>query len=401
MKSHNEKQPLRDAKSNPKTNKPQPVSQLFKSPSDKNTMVDPKLLESFNNALPMLLKKYGEQSEFIEMVFNEIKNAGFQGYSSLNELDIDIASRALTVSLMNDVNSDDRDDYFEYPDSISRFGVRDASHWITRPLKIIKVEGSTAMDAMAELFRHGAYLDCERTADACVIGGISLAFKLNNMEEEFNHIFKTKPLEFKHLGWQKNKPFSEFPVEMVNMDKTILPGDRVYFANLPEYKDYNKAAYTNSSGEHAIYMGNGKFQGFGVSLVSYEQMVRFLAERIDENNAGFENFLFEKFNSSQFKNWEQVMPNVRPEHMLQFKKSCEIDFKSYLAKISPKTVSKDNLPAHLKDICALRLESLTAQVRQYNNQEQYRLARRIDMTALLKLHSIKLTNQTHTSKLKG
>lgn len=64
--------------------------------------------------------------------------------------------------------------------------------------------------------------------------------------------------------------------------RNLLPGDWVYLANLAEYSTCEKVVYEWSlkkklkdprgawSGEHALYLGNGKFAGFGVADADYD-----------------------------------------------------------------------------------------------------------------------------------
>ena len=57
-----------------------------------------------------------------------------------------------------------------------------------------------------------------------------------------------------------------------DLTKYLVPGDRVYFANHPDFLDCD--ATSAWRGEHALYVGGGKFAGFGLaSAATYEQML--------------------------------------------------------------------------------------------------------------------------------
>lgn len=66
--------------------------------------------------------------------------------------------------------------------------------------------------------------------------------------------------------------------------QNLLPGDWVYLANHPDYvacesvvsemgKKRNQPSRGLWSGEHAVYVGEGKFSGFGMAEASYEQIL--------------------------------------------------------------------------------------------------------------------------------
>lgn len=58
----------------------------------------------------------------------------------------------------------------------------------------------------------------------------------------------------------------------------LLPGDWVYFQNFSDYKSTHEGAEAAWAGEHAIYMGNDRFRGFGTGAVTYEGMVELLID---------------------------------------------------------------------------------------------------------------------------
>ncbi|MGZ5442173.1 MAG: hypothetical protein ACXW5U_10650 [Thermoanaerobaculia bacterium] len=63
--------------------------------------------------------------------------------------------------------------------------------------------------------------------------------------------------------------------------KDLLPGDWVYFKNLPDYSVKHPGGAW--SGEHTMYLGNGKFRGFGVGEESDADLNKKL---LDEYNKG-------------------------------------------------------------------------------------------------------------------
>jgi hypothetical protein len=61
----------------------------------------------------------------------------------------------------------------------------------------------------------------------------------------------------------------------------LLPGDWVYFLNVPDYLSKHPGGYW--MGEHALYMGNNKFSGFGLSGLTNDEM---LAKLLEHYNLG-------------------------------------------------------------------------------------------------------------------
>lgn len=62
------------------------------------------------------------------------------------------------------------------------------------------------------------------------------------------------------------------PFEAADPTKYLVPGDRVYFQNNVHMKDCDVTSIWR--GEHALYLGDGMFTGFGVGReISYDQMI--------------------------------------------------------------------------------------------------------------------------------
>jgi len=63
--------------------------------------------------------------------------------------------------------------------------------------------------------------------------------------------------------------------------EALIPGDWVYFVNYPDYPQLHKTgAFT---GENALYMGSGRFQGFGVEEQSYNSLVDYLRKQYNKD----------------------------------------------------------------------------------------------------------------------
>jgi hypothetical protein len=82
------------------------------------------------------------------------------------------------------------------------------------------------------------------------------------------------------------------PKFTVDSTADLVPGDWVYFMNYPEYEKVNKILETTKKkkkllpgafeGENAVYLGGGRYKGFGVEECTFDQMVKKLKEEYNE-----------------------------------------------------------------------------------------------------------------------
>lgn len=63
--------------------------------------------------------------------------------------------------------------------------------------------------------------------------------------------------------------------------KDLIPGDWVYFKNVPDYGAKHPGGVW--TGEHALYLGNGAFQGFGTGVLTEAELAQLL---LDHYNRG-------------------------------------------------------------------------------------------------------------------
>ena len=60
----------------------------------------------------------------------------------------------------------------------------------------------------------------------------------------------------------------------------LIPGDWVYFRNFPDYGTKHPGGVW--TGEHALYLGDGKFQGFGTRILTEAEMNRQLLDNYND-----------------------------------------------------------------------------------------------------------------------
>jgi len=64
----------------------------------------------------------------------------------------------------------------------------------------------------------------------------------------------------------------------------LIPGDWVYFQNYLDYQTLHPGGAF--SGENAVYMGAGKYRGFGVDSMTFDQMVNYLQVQFNNKLPG-------------------------------------------------------------------------------------------------------------------
>ena len=91
------------------------------------------------------------------------------------------------------------------------------------------------------------------------------------------------PYHLPPSGVEQHPLYKEGMIENVAITSTerLIPGDWVYFRNIPDYLTKHPSGFW--SGEHALYVGAGKFQGFGTTVLTEEEMRKKL---LDAYNVG-------------------------------------------------------------------------------------------------------------------
>ncbi|WP_051967293.1 hypothetical protein [Kitasatospora mediocidica] len=140
-------------------------------------------------------------------------------------------------------------------------------------------------EAVVDLFSRAPsesyYADCSTTIVALHYRALAEALEKNAFNRTFAGKVATAP-----AGVQTGNAEGEFddpPItglvtlipgrDIASLDE-LLPGDWVYFENYPDYDETHKGPSAVWAGEHAVYMGNGEYQGFGVERQPYDAMVK-------------------------------------------------------------------------------------------------------------------------------
>lgn len=63
------------------------------------------------------------------------------------------------------------------------------------------------------------------------------------------------------------------PNKSIDSAEMLVPGDWVYFENYSDYEATHEGPSAAWAGEHSLYLGGSKFQGFGTESLTYDEMV--------------------------------------------------------------------------------------------------------------------------------
>jgi len=147
--------------------------------------------------------------------------------------------------------------------------------------------GKEASDAIEAIFKSGAGTELECNSIMVAIQYRAMLKALG--ESEFNSKFPAgsgiiiSPHHVPPAGvalhpiWQKNL----YEHITISGAADLMPGDWVYFKNISDYILKHPGGLW--TGEHAMYMGRGKFRGFGVQNLTEADMNK---ELLDAYNAG-------------------------------------------------------------------------------------------------------------------
>jgi hypothetical protein len=160
-------------------------------------------------------------------------------------------------------------------------GKLNATYWEKKgPFQFMLKAGKQPSDAIEAIFKPGAgtELECNSTMVAIQYRAMLTALGAAGFNKKFPggaglivspHHVPMPPSGFtSHPFWQKGL-YKEITITGA---KDLLPGDWVYFKNPADYSLKHPGGLW--SGEHTMYLGNGKFRGFGVAEESEADLTK-------------------------------------------------------------------------------------------------------------------------------
>jgi len=228
-----------------------------------------------------------ERTEMVDRMHNGGQSPDFI-FSTMDQLNTEIKVRRNAITGMEEVHKH----CCAYPDN-THPPFLNATYWKSCGTMCFEPYNpfGEASDAIEAIFAPGenTRLDCWTFMVAieyyAMLKGIG--------RDKFNQKFpKGKGLEISWRGTTnvqgqgQNFIFNNYKTVSVSSAKELVPGDWVYFKNFPDYTIVNPGGLWQ--GENAIYMGNGKYQGFGSGLRTEPEMNKKLVEAY---NDGVKNLL--------------------------------------------------------------------------------------------------------------
>lgn len=208
--------------------------------------------------------------EFIE----EMHNGGAPpeyDFDSREQLRTEIKLRHSAIRSMEAVNVDPG--CCSYPTSTYDPGYLDPTYWEKQgPLRFTVKKplpaGKQASDAIEAIFAPGAGTELECNSMLVAIQYRAMLEALG--EEAFNEKFPNGDWIFISPHHRAPRGESDHPLRDMKLYEQVaiassadlLPGDLVYFKNVPDYLDKHPDGAW--AGEHALYLGGGRFRGFGI-----------------------------------------------------------------------------------------------------------------------------------------
>jgi protein-glutamine gamma-glutamyltransferase len=217
--------------------------------------------------------------EIIERMHNE-GNPPTYSFDSKDQFETEMKVRANAIEGMEEVHRG----CCNYPSQQNPDYIND-TYWVRmgRMYFVPKSplpQGTEASDAIEAIFANGAgtRLDCWTIMVAieyyALLQGVG--------KEKFNQMFPGGAgIEISWRGttnWPNdtNRIFTKYKSVNLNSSGELLPGDWVYFRNFRDYLRLHPGGYLQ--GENAIYMGDGKFKGFGSGLKTENEMNQWLRD---------------------------------------------------------------------------------------------------------------------------
>jgi hypothetical protein len=233
--------------------------------------------------LDWLDKNFGSaMKEFITDLHNGGKPPEYS-FTSYEQMGFEVRVRAAAIQGMEDVH---KGCCGYYGTGVPPY--LDATYWdhigtgVNFELKSPLPSGKTPADAVEAIFAPGAgtRLECRTMSHAIEYRSILKAVG----PAKFNALFPGGA----GLRISTSKPYAlitgldpKFDIITIGSKSEILPGDRVYFKNFHDYT--TRVPGGAWQGENAIYMGGGKYRGFGVASMEEDKLNAELVERYNKD----------------------------------------------------------------------------------------------------------------------
>jgi hypothetical protein len=236
--------------------------------------------------LPGIERKYGK--DMVEALAT-MHNGGrppVHEYATKDRLMIELTLRDRAIGEMGKANTSEDILRYATRSGDPADGRLDPKYWDKVGFyQFLLMLGATAAPAMRSIFGgEDNVLECNSAMVAVEYGSM-----LETMgDDAFNKRMAggsliISPYHLPPKGMDQHPLFKEGMLETVAIASTkdLIPGDWLYFRNIPDYLIKHPGGFW--TGEHTMYLGNGKFQGFGTTALTEGELRHKL---LDSYNAG-------------------------------------------------------------------------------------------------------------------
>ena len=230
--------------------------------------------------LPGIEHKYGKDMvEALVTMHNDGRPPVYE-YTTKGQLLIELNLRDMAIHEMAKAN--ENEDNLRYPTRRGDppDGWLDPKYWDKVGFfQFLLMLGATPAPAVRSIFASkDNVLECNSAMVAVEYGSMLDTMGNNAFNGRVVGNLIISPYHLPPGDRDQHPLFKEGMIETVAIagTKDLIPGDWVYFRNIADY--LTKHPNGVWSGEHTLYLGDGKFQGFGTTVVTEGEMRQTLLE---------------------------------------------------------------------------------------------------------------------------
>jgi len=236
--------------------------------------------------LPAIVDKYGpDMSEALTTMYNGGKPPVYE-YATKAQLMIELSLRDNAIDEMHKANANEDNIRYATRRGDPPNGRLDPTYWDKVGFYQFLLETlAVPAPAVRSIFEgQDNVLECNSAMVAVEYSSMLDTMGNDAFDERVaDGSLIISPYHLPPRGVRVHPLFEEGMIETVEITgaKDLIPGDWVYFRNIGDYLTKHPNGFW--SGEHTLYLGNGKFQGFGTRVLTEAQLLNKL---LDNYNAG-------------------------------------------------------------------------------------------------------------------
>jgi len=236
--------------------------------------------------LPGIESKYGKDMVEALVTMHNGGSLPVHAYATKNQLMIELNLRDKAIDKMGEANASADTLRYATRRGDPADGQLDPKYWDKVGFyQFLLTFGTKPAPAVRSIFGgKDNVLECNSAMVAVEYGSMLETMGNNAFDKRMaDGSLIISPYHLPPRGVDQHPLFKEGMIETVPItsSKDLIPGDWVYFRNIADYLTKHPNGFW--SGEHALYLGDGKFQGFGTAVLTEAGMQKKL---LDGYNVG-------------------------------------------------------------------------------------------------------------------